>query len=98
MKSGTARDTLTACPATGSQFEGRITAVADVVDALGSRRPYKEPVPLARCFEILEEGRAKHFDPQVLDAFFARTEDVVRVATELADELQSSTLPLAGEL
>lgn len=66
-------------------IEGRITAVADVFDALGSRRPYKEPMPLDRCFEVLEEGRAKHFDPKVLDAFFARTDDVVRVATELPD-------------
>lgn len=66
-------------------IEGRITAVADVFDALGSRRPYKEPMPLARCFEILEEGRAKHFDPAILDAFFARKEDVVRVAEDLSD-------------
>jgi len=65
--------------------EGRITAVADVFDALSSKRPYKDPMPLDRCFEILEEGRAAHFDPQVLDAFFARTDDVVRVALDLVD-------------
>lgn len=66
-------------------IEGRITAVADVFDALSSRRPYKDPTPLDKCFEILEEGRAAHFDPRVLDAFFARTDDVVRVALDLAD-------------
>lgn len=66
-------------------IEGRITAVADVFDALGSRRPYKRPLPLAQCFDILEEGRAKHFDPKVLDAFFARADDVALVASEFAD-------------
>lgn len=67
-------------------IEGRITAVADVFDALSSHRPYKDPLPLDRCFEILEEGRGKHFDPMVLDAFLARSEEVVKVALELADE------------
>lgn len=67
-------------------IEGRITAVADVFDALSSRRPYKERMPLDKCFEMLENGRETHFDPQVLDAFFARTDDIVRIALDLADE------------
>jgi putative two-component system response regulator len=67
-------------------LEGRIVAVADVFDALGSRRPYKEPLPLDCCFEIIEEGRGGHFDPNVVDAFMARTADVVQVACELADD------------
>ena len=60
-------------------LEGRITAVADVFDALSSRRPYKPALPLDKCFAILEEGRGKHFDPTVLDAFFARRGEVVAV-------------------
>lgn len=67
-------------------IEGRVTAVADVFDALSCRRPYKAPIPLDRCFEMLQQGRGKHFDPQVLDAFVARKDEVVRVAVELADE------------
>lgn len=67
-------------------IEGRITAVADVFDALSSRRPYKDAMPLDQCFEILEEGRDKHFDPKVLNAFFSRTDEVVRVAFDLADD------------
>ncbi len=67
-------------------IEGRITAVADVFDALSSRRPYKAPMPLDRCFDSLEEGRAKHFDPKVLDAFFAGIDDVVHIFTALSDE------------
>ncbi|MBX3444150.1 MAG: response regulator [Planctomyces sp.] len=66
-------------------LEGRITAVADVFDALSSRRPYKPAFPLAKCFQILEEGRGKHFDPKVLDAFFLAREEIIRVQLEYAD-------------
>ncbi|MBM83151.1 MAG: hypothetical protein CMJ78_21525 [Planctomycetaceae bacterium] len=51
-------------------LEGRITAVADVFDALSTKRPYKVAYPLNKCFEILEEGRGTRFDPDILDAFF----------------------------
>ena len=47
----------------------RIFAVADVFDALSSRRPYKEPFPPEQVMRILQEGRGQHFDPQVLDVF-----------------------------
>lgn len=67
-------------------IEGRITAVADVFDALCGRRPYKQPLPLLKCLDILEQGRGQHFDPKVLDAFLACTDEVFRVAIELADE------------
>src|SRR6185369_12553275 len=53
-------------------LEGRITAVADVFDALSSKRPYKPAFPLEKCLAILEEGRGQHFDPTVLDAFLRR--------------------------
>lgn len=66
-------------------IEGRITAIADVFDALSSRRPYKAPFPLVDCLTIMEEGRGKHFDPTILDAFFARQEEVVAVRNEFAD-------------
>ena len=55
---------------------GRITAVADVFDALSSKRPYKPAFDLERCFRIMEEGRGTHFDPKVLDAFLACREAV----------------------
>lgn len=64
---------------------GRITAVADVFDALTSRRPYKPALPLSRCFEIMEEGRGTHFDPTVLDAFLACRDAVIAVRMDLAD-------------
>ncbi len=47
----------------------RIFAIIDVFDALTSRRPYKEPLPVAEAMTILERGRATHFDPALLDVF-----------------------------
>jgi len=47
----------------------RIFAIADVFDALTSRRPYKEPLAFDAAMEILERGRGAHFDPRLLDAF-----------------------------
>jgi putative two-component system response regulator len=66
-------------------IEGRITAVADVYDALSSARPYKKPFPRERCFEMLEEKRGTQFDSRVLDAFFARADDVIDIQIRYAD-------------
>ena len=66
-------------------LEGRITAVADVFDALSSKRPYKKPFSLDKCFEVLNEGRATQFDPEVLDAFFERQDDIVQTQIKFAD-------------
>ena len=66
-------------------LEGRIVAVADVFDALSSARPYKEAFPLPKCIEILTEGRGKHFDPVVLDAFLRRQEEAARIREEYVD-------------
>ena len=67
-------------------IEGRMTAVADVFDALSSKRPYKDAFPREKCFRILEEGRGTQFDPNVLDAFFAGAEEIIEVQLELMDE------------
>ncbi|MCL4217452.1 MAG: response regulator [Candidatus Hydrogenedentes bacterium] len=48
---------------------GRITAVADVYDALSSRRPYKEPFSHEKSKAIILEGKGSHFDADVIDAF-----------------------------
>ena len=66
-------------------IEGRITAVADVFDALSSPRPYKPAFPLDRCLAIIEEGRGEHFDSRVVDAFFACHDEICKVRTELSD-------------
>lgn len=66
-------------------IEGRIVAVADVFDALGSARPYKAALPPERCLEMMAQDRGRHFDPAVFDALSCRIEDVLRVYSEHAD-------------
>ena len=74
-------------------IEGRITAVADVFDALSTNRLYKDAIPLDRCFRIIEDGRRSHFDPDVLDAFFRRKSDIVRTFHDYADDVQAVRSP-----
>jgi putative two-component system response regulator len=66
--------------------EGRITAIADVFDALRSPRPYKKAFSLDRSFDILLEGRGKHFDPELLDHFLACRLEIEALDTELRDD------------
>lgn len=67
-------------------LEGRIVAVADVYDALSSKRPYKEAFPDEKCVAILEEGRGQHFDPTILDAFMARHDEIRQIAIHYTDD------------
>lgn len=64
---------------------GRICAVADVFDALISRRPYKEPFSVEKSLEIMEQGRGTHFDPRVLDAFLANVDAILEIKESNAD-------------
>ncbi|MBW6487192.1 MAG: HD domain-containing protein [Syntrophobacterales bacterium] len=50
-------------------INARIFALADVFDALTSRRPYKEPFSLAEAMRILAEGSGSHFDPALIASF-----------------------------
>jgi putative two-component system response regulator len=60
-------------------------ALADVFDALISRRVYKEPMPVAKAVQIIKEGRGTHFDPAVVDAFVAQQATFVDIAQRFAD-------------
>ncbi|MCA9174881.1 MAG: response regulator [Planctomycetales bacterium] len=66
-------------------IEGRITAVADVFDALSSSRSYKAAYSLERCLEIMIEDRGSHFDPRVLDAFLSRIDEIRTIQSECTD-------------
>ncbi|MEX2501910.1 MAG: HD-GYP domain-containing protein [Trueperaceae bacterium] len=48
---------------------GRILAVADVYEAITSHRPYRSPMTHDQALQVLKEGRGRHFDPEILDAF-----------------------------
>ena len=56
---------------------GRIVAVADVFDALTSDRVYRSAMSVGDALEILHEGRARQFDPKVLDAFDDALDDIL---------------------
>ena len=47
----------------------RIFTIADVFDALTSRRPYKDPYSYDETMDIIRAGRGNHFDPSLVDAF-----------------------------
>jgi putative two-component system response regulator len=64
----------------------RLMAVADVYDALISRRVYKPPMTHSEATKILLEGRGKHFDPDVLDAFQAIADQFASIAEQFADD------------
>ncbi len=63
----------------------RLMAIADVYDALISRRIYKEGMPHDKAVGIIAEGKGAHFDPDMVDAFMAIAEDFRRIATRYAD-------------
>ncbi len=58
---------------------GRITAIADVFDALTSKRPYKKAFSVEKAFEIMAEEREKSFDPELLDAFFSIKKKITKI-------------------
>lgn len=60
-------------------LEGRVTAVADVFDALTSKRVYKPAFDMDWSFKEIEQGAGKHFDPGVVAAFLKARDEVEAV-------------------
>ena len=60
-------------------------ALADVFDALMTRRVYKPAFDIDETTRIINEGRGKHFDPDVVDAFQACLEQFADIARRFAD-------------
>jgi putative two-component system response regulator len=65
---------------------GRICAVADVFDAVTSERPYKPAFPNEEALELLRAGRGKHFDPRVVDVFFASLDEILEIQEKFKDD------------
>jgi len=63
----------------------RLMAVADVYDAVISKRVYKPAYPHEKAVEIIREGRGKHFDPDVVDAFLDNEEQIKDIAGRFSD-------------
>ena len=66
-------------------ISARLMAVADVYDALISRRVYKEGMPHRQAVEIMVAQRGKHFDPDVLDAFLDLQDTFCAIAVRFHD-------------
>ena len=65
---------------------GRITAIADVFDALGHDRVYKKAWPLKNILELFEEGKGKHFDPDLIELFIDNLDDFLTVKKKFDGE------------
>ena len=64
----------------------RLMAVADVYDALRSRRPYKKAFEHREAVDLIVQGGGSHFDPLLVEAFLALQSQFSEIATKLADE------------
>ncbi|PHV12295.1 response regulator [Chitinimonas sp. BJB300] len=71
----------------------RLMAVGDVYDALISRRVYKAPFPHKKAVEIIREGRGRHFDPDIVDAFLQIADDFHAVAMRYSDGHEAGRPP-----
>lgn len=67
-------------------ISARLMAVADVYDALVSIRPYKEPFSHTQAYQIIAEGKGKHFDPDIVDAFLKIHSKFEEIAKRYSDE------------
>jgi HD-GYP domain-containing protein (c-di-GMP phosphodiesterase class II) len=58
---------------------GRIVALADVFDALGSRRVYKDKWNIDTILEFIQNEKGKHFDPKIVDLFFENLDEILTI-------------------
>ena len=66
-------------------IEARIAAIADVFDALTTKRVYKDAMPVAAAVDILKEGRGLHFDPVLVDIFLSEMDAVSNIRKRFRD-------------
>ncbi|MDQ2087184.1 DUF3369 domain-containing protein [Herbivorax sp. ANBcel31] len=64
---------------------GRITAIADVFDALGTVRVYKPAWPVDKIIKLFKEERGEHFDPYLIDLFFENINEILSIKESLPD-------------
>ena len=64
---------------------GRITAIADVFDALGHDRCYKKAWPLENILELFRNEKGKHFDPHLVDLFFENLDKFLEIRDSMQD-------------
>jgi len=62
---------------------GRIVGLADVFDAITSRRPYKEPSPVREAYDIIRVDAGQHFDPTVVDVFLKNFDEIIKIKADV---------------
>lgn len=67
-------------------IEARITAVCDVFDAVLSDRPYKDPWPMDRALNLIEDESGEQFDPDVAETFLAHSDELIRIRSSIEEE------------
>lgn len=75
---------------------GRLMAIADVYDALITKRVYKPAFDHAKAMAIIIDGKGKHFDPVIIDALLAIESQFIQIASEFSDASYQHEMPLAG--
>jgi len=75
---------------------GRLMALADVYDALISKRVYKEAFSHETAVEIISRGKGAHFDPDITDAFLEIHETFRKIATQFTDQEHEATEAMAS--
>ncbi len=68
---------------------GRIAAVADVFDALSTKRPYKPAFELEQSLDIIKSDSGSHFDPDVIEAFFSCKDEIIAIKEKYSDDTES---------
>ncbi len=66
-------------------IEGRIVAIVDVFDALTSERPYKRGWSIEDAATLIRNNRGKHFDPELVDLFFAHFEEICQLRQQFSE-------------
>lgn len=70
-------------------IEGRITAIADVFDALTSARPYKRPWSIEEAVAYLRSESGKHFDPELVQIFLSELPSVTEISRKWKETADS---------
>jgi len=70
----------------------RIVAIADVFDALSSKRCYKEPIPLQKVLSIMKEDSGTHFDPKLTELFLDNLDQFLEIQETYKDDDNAHTI------
>ncbi len=64
---------------------GRVVCLVDVFDALISKRPYKEGLPLEKVLEIIKQGKGTHFDPELTEIFIESIDEILEIQKQYSE-------------